>query len=215
MVIVNNSLLLIHNVAYMLSKTRVVEAFVVQSPFVSKRSDVFNLNLCSCTYRVVHARHMLIEVIHWYIKLFEGYHVCVDDGYANLFRIVVMVNLVNEDSTEQDIDLIGAIGDSDTVVVGNAPFLTDHSNFRIALEDVEVPAHSVTDNLIIIFSRNVDGDFLLVQCSPVLLLGDSPFFTILEPYEFFPRTQLGTISLLQASQFYPIHSSEGCLASKL
>lgn len=73
-------------------------------------------------------------------------------------KIGVVVNVIDEDSTEQDIDLVGAVCDTDTVMVGEAPLLVDVANLEVSPEDLELPGHSVTDDLVVVFSGNVDGD---------------------------------------------------------
>jgi len=72
-------------------------------------------------------------------------------------NIGVVVNVLDEDSTEQYIDLVGAVGDTDTVMVNEAPLLVDVADLDVSLEDLELPGHSVTDDLVVIFAGNVDA----------------------------------------------------------
>jgi len=72
-------------------------------------------------------------------------------------NIGVVVNVLDEDSTEQYIDLVGAVGDTDTVMVNEAPLLVDVADLDVSLEDLELPGHSVTDDLVVVFAGNVDA----------------------------------------------------------
>jgi len=72
-------------------------------------------------------------------------------------NIGVVVNVFDEDSTEQYIDLVGAVGDTDTVMVNEAPLLVDVADLDVSLEDLELPGHSVTDDLVVVFAGNVDA----------------------------------------------------------
>ena len=129
--------------------------------------------------------------------------------------VIVMVNLIDEDSAQQDIDLVGAVGDLDTVVVQDAPFLADISDLDVSLEDLKLPGHAVAGNLVVIFSGNINGDGLLAEGSPVVLFGNCPGLSALFPDKFLPWDQLGVVGLLEGGDLLSIHGSEGRLGSKL
>ena len=114
-----------------------------------------------------------------------------------------MVDGINEDTAEQDIDFQGIIKDLDTIVVPKTPVLVDLSDQDISLIDCEIPGIAVTGDLVVIFSGDINGDVFFVHDTPIFLLGNGPWLSVLFPDKVFPRLQFGILCFFRAASSTP------------
>lgn len=131
-----------------------------------------------------------------------------------LLTILVMVHGVDKHSTKQDIDFVCVVFDTDTVGISDTPFLTDGADFFISEEDFEIPSQSITGNLVVIVSRNIDADFFLGHWIPNLLLARRPELAVLVTFKLFLRRQR-VVRLCQIGQLLPVRGLERSLIADL